>query len=141
MSTNSNTSKNKTTATFLALTLGGFGVHFFYLYGKKNNFAWMHIACCFFSLINLIVFRSINIFYCLFPLILSFLVGFLFCMIIGTTADEKWDSKFNASSDYTSNSQWPVAFMLIIALIAGASGLIITISRTIDLLLTNGMYG
>jgi TM2 domain-containing membrane protein YozV len=38
----SQTYKSKTIAAWLALLLGGFGVHRLYLYGTHDKLAWLH---------------------------------------------------------------------------------------------------
>jgi len=111
--------KNKTLATFLAFLLGGLGAHRFYLYGRKDFWAWVHLA--------------------LFPL--SIFAGFLGALIIGLTPDEKWDALHNAHSGQQSDSGWQLAVLLVLTTAIGATALIAAIARTFDLLYTGGAYG
>ena len=111
--------KNKTLATFLAGVLGGLGAHRFYLYGKKDKLAWLHIV--------------------LFPL--SIFAGFIAALVIGLTLDEKWDGLHNPVSGQTSDSGWTVVLMVIATFGIGTTLLIAAIARAFDLLYTGGAYG
>jgi TM2 domain-containing membrane protein YozV len=111
--------KNKTLATLLAFILGGLGAHRFYLHGKKDRWAWVHVA--------------------LFPL--SVYAGFIEALVLGLTPDDKWDAEYNAASGQQSDSGWPLAVLLVLTLGVGAVAVIATIARTFDLLYTGGAYG
>lgn len=111
--------KNKTRATLLAALLGGIGAHRFYLYGKKDRWAWVYVL--------------------LFPL--SVLAGVIAALAIGLTPDEKWDASHNHESGRTSSSGWPLVIILVLTFAAGATGLLAAIARLFDLLYTGGTYG
>lgn len=111
--------KNKTLATLFAAVFGGLGVHRFYLYGRKDIWAWVHIA--------------------LFPL--SIFAGFLEALIIGLTPDEKWDAIHNRNSGRNSSSGWPLVILLVLTFGGGATAFIAAIARVFDLLFTGGSYG
>lgn len=111
--------KNKTLATFLSAVFGGLGIHRFYLYGKKDVWAWVHVL--------------------LFPF--SVFAGFLEALIIGLTPDEKWDALHNRDSGRQSSSGWPLALLLVLTFAGGATALIAAIARAFDLLFTGGAYG
>jgi hypothetical protein len=111
--------KNKTLATLYASLLGGLGIHRFYLYGKKDIWAWVHVA--------------------LFPL--SVFAGFLEALVIGLTPDDKWDAAHNRDSGRQSDSGWPLAVLLVLTFGGGAIALIAAIARTFDLMFTGGAYG
>jgi TM2 domain-containing membrane protein YozV len=113
------THKNKTLATFLASIFGSIGAHRFYLYGKKDKWAWIHVA--------------------LFPL--SIFAGFIAALVIGLTPDEKWDAQHNAHSGRQSNSGWLVIILVVITFAGGAIALIAAIARAFDLFFTGGAYG
>lgn len=113
------THKNKTLATFLAFALGSLGAHRFYLYGKKDFWAWVHVF--------------------LFPL--SVFAGFIGALVIGLTPDDKWDAQHNQNSGRQSKSDWPLAVLLVLTLAVGAIALIATIARVFDLIYTGGAYG
>ena len=111
--------KNKTLATFLAAILGGLGAHRFYLYGKKDKPAWLHVV--------------------LFPL--SIFAGFIAALVIGLTPDEKWDARHNPESGRESDSGWTVVLIVIATFGIGTTLLIAAIARAFDLLYTGGAYG
>lgn len=111
--------KNKTLATFLASIFGGLGFHRFYLYGKKDFWAWVHVM--------------------LFPL--SIFPAFIEALVIGLTPDEKWDEAHNKDSGRMSDSGWPLVILLVLTFGGGAIAVIAAIARTFDLLFTGGAYG
>lgn len=111
--------KNKTFSTFLAMLLGGLGAHRFYLYGKKDIWAWVHVL----------------------TLPISIFAGFIGALVIGLTPDEKWDAQHNAISGRASDSGWLVILLVIGTFAFGATALITIIARLTDLYLTGGAYG
>ncbi len=113
------THKNKTLATLLAFLLGGFGAHRFYLYGRRDFWAWVHVLLLPFSIF----------------------AGFVEALVIGLTQDEPWDAKHNLHSGRQSRSGWPLAVLLVLTLGVGATALIATLARIFDLLYTGGAYG
>lgn len=133
--------KNKTLATALAFLLGGVGAHRFYLHGSVDRIGLLHI--CSIPLAGLVygVGHAPNPFYVLLPLILSWLAGFLEALVIGLTPDERWDARHNTASGRTSQSRWPLALLLVLTMLVGATALIATIARLFDLLYTGGAYG
>jgi hypothetical protein len=136
--------KNKTLATLLASTLGGAGLHRFYLQGSRDRWAWLHAVSLPLSAIGLLLGSKMNAAYSLFlfaPLIFSVLAGLLEALILGLTPDDKWNARYNAASDKKAQSSWPLALILVLTLAVGMGGLIFLISRTADLLFTGGSYG
>lgn len=111
--------KNKTFAAFLAAVFGGLGAHRFYLYGRKDRWAWVHLL--------------------LFPL--SVFAGFIEALAIGLTPDDRWDALHNKESGRQSDSGWPLAALLVLTFGGGAIAVIAAIARTFDLLFTGGAYG
>jgi TM2 domain-containing membrane protein YozV len=133
--------KNKTLATFMAFLFGGFGIHRFYLGGMADRWGWLHLLSLPASGLLLALFPDLPLFYGIMPLILSTLVAILEALVIGLTPDEKWDVKHNSASGRSSDSRWPLALVLVLAVGVGATGLIATIARTFDLLFTGGSFG
>ena len=111
--------KNKTLTTFLAAVLGGLGAHRFYLYGKKDKWAWVHVL--------------------LFPL--SSFAGFIEALVIGLTPDDKWDETHNCNSGKKSDSGWPLAVLLVLTFGGGVIAVLVVISPIFELLDTGGGYG
>jgi len=133
--------KNKTLATALAFLLGGLGVHRFYLKGSVDRIGLLHV--CSIPATGMVygLGHAPNAFYVLLPLILSWIVGFIEALVIGVMPDERWDAKYNAGSGRTSRSRWPLALILVLTMLVGATALIATIARLFDLLYTGGAYG
>jgi hypothetical protein len=111
--------KNKTFATLLAFILGGLGAHRFYLHGRTDKWAWVHVL--------------------LFPF--SVYAGFIEALVIGLTPDDKWDTQHNSGSGRKSDSGWPLAVLLVLTTGVGATAVIATLARAFDLLYTGGAYG
>ena len=141
MTTQQISHKNKSVAAFLASVGGGIGLHRFYLAGKQDKWAWLHAASLPLSLLIYLFDKTIQPFFAFAPLILSSLIGFLACLVIGTTPDDKWDAKYNPQSSRQTQTGWPIAMILVLTLAIGAGSLIAVIARTMDLLLTGGLYG
>jgi TM2 domain-containing membrane protein YozV len=133
--------KNKTLATLLAVILGGFGAHRFYLYGRRDIGAWLHLASFPLSLLAAKALPGQPILFvgCLF--VLSVLTGMIGALVIGLTPDARWDATYNSDSGKQSDSGWPVILLVILAMASGMTGLIAAIARTFDLLFTGGAYG
>jgi hypothetical protein len=133
--------KNKTLTSLLAFLFGGLGLHRFYLYGKSDKWAWLHLASLPASGLVISAFPALPLFFGLMPLTLSVLIAFLETLVIGLTPDEKWDAKHNPASGSVSQSAWPLAVLLVLTVGVGATGLIAVIARSFDLLFTGGAFG
>jgi TM2 domain-containing membrane protein YozV len=133
--------KNKTFAALLAFVTGGLGIHRFYLYGRKDIWAWLHLSTLPISAAILSLGTKQPVIFTASPLILSMLVAFIETLVIGLTPDDKWDARHNHGSGLQSRSGWPVVLLLILTLGIGATALFAAIARTVDLLYTGGAYG
>jgi TM2 domain-containing membrane protein YozV len=133
--------KNKTLATLLSSLFGAFGVHRFYLRGKRDRLAWLHVSTLPISILYTKLFFNLPLFVTASPLMLSALAGLFEALILGLMSDEKWDVKFNAHSGKKSDSEWPLALVLVLTLAIGATALITVLARGFDLLYTGGAYG
>jgi hypothetical protein len=133
--------KNKTLATFLALVLGGLGVHRFYLKGATDRLGLLHV--CSIPVTGLVygIGHAPNPFWVLLPLLVSYIAGFIEALVIGLTPDEKWDAAHNRGTGHASRSNWLVPLLLVATMLVGATTLIATIARLFDLLYTGGAYG
>ena len=137
--------KNKTLATALAFVLGGLGAHRFYLHGGVDRIGLLHV--CSVPLAGLVygLAHGPNLFFVLLPPIVSWLAGFIEALVIGLTPDKRWDARWNeahiAAGGKGSRSHWPLAVLLVLTMLVGATGLIATIARLFDLLYTGGAYG
>ncbi|MES2152762.1 MAG: NINE protein [Pseudomonadota bacterium] len=133
--------KNKTVATLLALTLGGLGAHRFYLKGSLDRLGLLHLTCLPIAGMVYGLAPGANWFFKLLPLLVSCILGFLEALVLGLLADDKWDLKYNAGSGRQSDSDWPLALLLVATMLVGATVVIATLSRLFDLLYTGGAYG
>ena len=133
--------KNKTFATLLAVILGGLGAHRFYLRGSLDKLGMMHLASLPISGLVVGLAPEANWFFQVLPLVLSYVVGFVEALIIGLTADEKFDAAFNAKSGKQSDSKWYLALLLVATMLLGTTVMISTMARLVDLLTTGGAYG
>jgi hypothetical protein len=133
--------KNKTLATLLALLFGSVGLHRFYLYGRRDLWAWVHLATLPLSLLLMLGSPEAAAIFSAGPFVISVLAAFLETLLIGLTPDETWDARHNPASGHVSDTGWPVPLMLVLALACGATALIAAIARAFDILLTGGSYG
>ena len=134
--------KNKTFSTLLAILLGGIGAHRFYLYGKKDLWAWaaaLTYALLAFAAVARLP-QSVFIAF-LILVIISFFAGLISALVIGLTPDEKWDAQHNADSGRSSNSSWFVILLVALTFALGSTALIATIARCFDLSLPGGAFG
>ena len=133
--------KNKTFATFLALILGGLGVHRFYLRGPFDKLGLMHL--CSLPIAGMVygLAPETDGFFKLLPITISYIAAFLEALILGVSADEKFDAQYNPGSGKASSSRWILAVLLVTTMIVGSVTLIGTIARVFDLLYTGGAYG
>jgi uncharacterized membrane protein YidH (DUF202 family) len=133
--------KNKTLATALAFLLGGLGIHRFYLKGSVDRIGLLHL--CSVPVAGLVygLGHGPNPFYVLLPILISCIAGFIEALVIGLTPDERWDAVHNGASGRSSRSAWPLALLLVLTMLVGATVVIATLSRLFDLLYTGGAYG
>ena len=132
--------KNKTVATLLALLLGGFGVHRFYLKPGADRIGLLHLCCV---PVTGILYGAVkpHPFYIVLPLLVSYIVGFVEALVIGLTPDEKWDAQYNAHSGQQTHSNWVLVLLLVVTMLVATTVLIGTIARLSDVVYTGGAYG
>lgn len=132
--------KNKTVATLLALLLGGFGIHRFYLKPGADRIGLLHLCCL---PVTGILYGAVkpHPFYIVLPLLVSYIAGFVEALVIGLTPDEKWDAQYNAHSGQQTRSNWVLVSLLVITMLVATTVLIGTIARLSDVVYTGGAYG
>jgi TM2 domain-containing membrane protein YozV len=132
--------KNKTVATLLALLLGGFGIHRFYLKPGADRIGLLHLCCL---PVTGILYGAVkpHPFYIVLPLLVSYIVGFIEALVIGLTPDEKWDAAYNMHSGQQTHSNWVLVLLLVITMLVATTVLIGTIARLSDVVYTGGAYG
>jgi TM2 domain-containing membrane protein YozV len=132
--------KNKTVATLLALLLGGFGIHRFYLKPGADRIGLLHLCCL---PVMGILYGAVkpHPFYMVLPLLVSYIAGFVEALVIGLTPDEKWDAQYNTHSGQQTRSNWVLVLLLVITMLIATTVLIGTIARLSDVVYTGGAYG
>lgn len=132
--------KNKTVATLLALLLGGFGIHRFYLNPGADRIGLLHLCCL---PVTGILYGAVkpHPFYIVLPLLVSYIAGFVEALVIGLTPDEKWDAQYNAHSGQQTHSNWVLVLLLVVTMLVATTVLIGTIARLSDVVYTGGAYG
>jgi hypothetical protein len=133
--------KNKALTVLICLLFGSLGAHRFYLYGKRDNFAWLHFMSLPISFLISKLYFNLNFFITFGPWMLSFLISILMCLVLGLKSDEHWDAQFNPHSGTKSASSWPLAILLVFSVGLGAISLLFVMARGFDLLYTGGAYG
>ena len=133
--------KNKTIATFLALLLGSVGLHRFYLHGLTDRWGWLHAVSLPLSTMLLLSNPELPLLVNTLPLVISMLTASIETFVLGLMPDEKWDARYNHASGVASDSRWPIALMMVVNLLFGATLLLTVLARGFDLMLTGGAYG
>lgn len=133
--------KNKTFTTFLALFFGAVGAHRFYLRGSLDRLGLLHLTCLPIAGLVYGLAPGSDWFYKALPILVSAVAGFLEALIIGLTADEKFDAQYNPHSGKKSDSSWILAVLLVVTMLIGTTTMIGTMARLNDLVTTGGAYG
>ncbi len=122
-----NVIKNKTTAAWLALLGGGFGLHRFYLHGLRDPLGY---ALWLPTLVGLLGLRRVNVYglddpvsWFLLPLFGIALASSAFMAILyGLQTPEKWNARFNPESALDApagNTHWGTIGAIVVALLMG----------------------
>jgi hypothetical protein len=116
--------KSKTLATWLALLLGSFGLHRFYLYGFSDRLAWLHPLPTLAGLYGLqrmdLLGQDDRLSWILMPLLGLMLVNAMICGIVyGLMPDEKWDARHNPGAPARTTGWGPVIGVIACVLLGG----------------------
>lgn len=133
--------RNKTFATLLALLTGGLGLHRFYLRSAVDKVGLLHLMSV--PMCGLVVGLAPDAdwFFKILPLLVSYIAGFIEGFVIALAPDEKFDAVYNIGSGRQSRSDWKLAVVLVVMMLAAGVLTIATIARLFDLLYTGGAYG
>lgn len=126
------TLKHKAIATWLALLVGIFGLHRFYLHGLKDRWAWL------FPLPTLLGLYGVHrmdhlgqddrLAWVLIPLLgVSLVAALLGGIVYGLTPDERWNSRFNPNQP-TATGGWGAIIGVVLCLLVGGTTLMATIA-------------
>jgi len=124
--------KSKTVAAWLALTLGSLGAHRFYLYGRRDMWAWLHPLPTLIGLVGVIRMRNLGqddlLAWALIPLLgLMLSIAMLSTIVLGLTPDEKWAERHHASATMPA-SGWLAVIAAVLALLVGGAVLMGTLA-------------
>jgi hypothetical protein len=124
--------KHKAVATWLALTVGVFGLHRFYLHGLKDLWGWLFPLPTLLGLAGMQRMAAFGqddrVAWVLIPLLgLSLVAALLGGIIYGLTPDERWNTRFNAGRP-ASTSGWAAVIGVVLCLLIGGTTLMATIA-------------
>ena len=124
--------KSKTIAAWLALLLGGFGVHRLYLYGTNDKLAWLHPIPMMLGIYGLQRMDALGqddrLAWVLLPLLGLMLSQAMLCAIVyGLSKDARWDAQHNAGRSGRP-SGWGAVVAAVAALMIGGVALMSTIA-------------
>ena len=113
--------KSKTLAAWLALLTGTLGGHRFYLYGRRDRWAWLHPLPTLLGLAGAVRMSNLgqddHAAWLLIPLLgLMLAVAMLSTILIGLTPDERWAERHHQPLRAT---RWGPVIAVIVALMAG----------------------
>jgi len=126
--------RSKTLATWIALLLGGFGLHRLYLHGLRDRWAWLHplpMAAGLYGLQRALdLGQDDRLAWLLLPVGGLMLAQAALCAIVyGLTPDARWDALHNPHLPARSTAWGPV-LGAIAGLMIGATALLSTIAYT-----------
>ncbi len=124
--------KHKAVATWLALLVGVFGLHRFYLHGLKDRWAWLFPLPTVLGLLGIQRMDHLGqddrLAWMLIPLLGASLVAALLGGIVyGLTPDERWNERFNAART-PSTGGWAAIIGVVLCLLFGGTALMATIA-------------
>lgn len=124
--------KHKAIATWLALLVGVFGLHRFYLHGLKDRWGWAFPLPTLLGLAGLQRMENLGqddrIAWVLIPLLgISLVAALLGGIIYGLTPDERWNERFNGGRA-VSLGGWPAVIGVVACVFIGGTTLMATIA-------------
>jgi hypothetical protein len=122
--------RSKTLATWLAVIFGAVGLHRFYLHGRRDLLAWVHLPLALFGAYGvqrmLDLGQDDRLAWLLIPLLgLAISAGMLAAIVYGLTPDERWSASHGQP---VRPSGWLAVLGVIAALFIGSTVLIATIA-------------
>ncbi len=127
--------KNKTLAAWLAFLLGAFGLHRFYLFGKKDVLGWLLPIPTLIGIYGIVRAREFGLddqwSWALIPFVGFTVAGCaLMAIIYGLMTPEKWNAKFNPQGHETAvpgQTNWFTIGAIVLSLLIGTSVLMASI--------------
>ncbi len=124
--------KHKAVTVWLALLLGVFGLHRFYLFGLKDRWGWAFPLPTLLGLIGLQRMEHLGqddrLAWALIPLLgVSLVAALLGGIVYGLMPDERWNERFNRSQP-PSTGGWATVIGVIACLFIGGTTLMATVA-------------
>ena len=124
--------RSKTLAAWLAIVAGAIGAHRFYLYGRRDLLAWLHIPPSLVGLAGALRMRNLGqddrVAWLLIPLLgLVLSAALLTAIVYALMPDEKWDARHNPGHAVVGTG-WGAVLGAITALMLGGMVLLGTIA-------------
>jgi hypothetical protein len=124
--------RSKTLATWLAIALGAFGAHRFYLNGFSDRLGWLHPWPTLAGLVGVLRMRALGqddpLAWMLIPVLGLMISQAMICAIVyGLTPDEQWDARRNPGQPARA-TRWAPVLGAILALALGGAVLMGTIA-------------
>lgn len=116
--------RSKTLATWTALAGGAFGLHRFYLHGRRDLLAWLHPVPTLAGLLGVLRMRELGqddrLAWLLLPLLGTMLsVGLITAIVYGLTPDARWAARHNPDRPPRATAWGPVLGAMLALLLAG----------------------
>ena len=126
------TYRSKAVATWLAILIGAFGAHRFYLKGWRDPYGWLYPLPAFMGWVGVQRMRQIGqddlLSWALIPLLgLAITAAMMSAIVYGLTPDERWNGQRNPGLEAKPTGAGTV-FGVILALFVGASVLMGTVA-------------
>lgn len=127
-----NGTKHKALATWLALLVGVFGLHRFYLHGLKDRWGWLFPLPTVLGLIGVQRMEHLGqddrLAWVLIPFLgISLVAALLGGIVYGLMPDERWNERFNGGRP-VSTGGWPAIIGVVLCLFIGGITLMSTIA-------------
>jgi hypothetical protein len=128
----SGATRHKAVATWLALLVGVFGLHRFYLHGLKDRWAWAFPLPSLLGLTGMHRMDQLGqddrLAWVLIPFLgLSLVAALLGGIVYGLMPDERWNARFNAGRP-ASTGGWATIIGVVLCLLFGGTALMATIA-------------
>lgn len=124
--------KSKTLATWIALIGGSIGLHRFYLHGFRDRWGWLFLLPTLLGVYGVQRMRLLGaddrVAWALIPLLgLTMAVAMASAIVVGLTADDRWNARFNPSGPMH-RTGWSTVLGVVVALFVGAGILMATVA-------------
>lgn len=124
--------KHKAAATWLALLVGMFGLHRFYLHGLKDPWGWLHLPLTLLGIVGVQRMEHLGqddrTAWVLIPLLgISLVAALLSGIVYGLTPDERWNARFNPAQP-APPAGWGAVIGVVLCVLVGGTTLMATIA-------------